>query len=153
MPDIEKLIESTKFALAQVLDEELCLSLSPAKEEISQDINLNFTQSIAWASQVIDIKKRQFKEKMQNALDELKVNLVRSIIEKEASEKSKYEVIVMELKSGELVELHEGDIVIRYRTYNTVPNIPFGCSNSPNYVQIKVEREVVVLRPVVEAQQ
>lgn len=145
MPDIEKLIESTKLTLAKILDD--YLRLPPAEE-------------IAWASEILNIKKGRFKEKMKNALDELKADLVRSIVEEEASAKSKYEVVFLKTRDElipvkpeqvfegtqfhgrvrKIIDLQEGDIPISYQTYLSI------CSGRAN----EMVQEIVVLRPVAE---
>jgi len=173
MPDIDKLIEAAKLRLAKILDEDLNL---PNVDDTDVRRNaragifphLDFTQSIAWASQVLGIKKLQFKEKIEDALDELKVELVRSIVEGEAREKNKYEVVFLKLKSElipikpeqvlngpqygqtrEVIDLQEGDIPISYQSYVSM----FSCGSSSGRAGAEGQqlvREVVVLRPIVE---
>jgi hypothetical protein len=146
--NVIELIESTKFALAKTLDDEL--RISPAKEEVVKDINLNFTQSIMWASQILDIKKGRFKEKMDGVLNELKVALVRSIID-ESSTKNRYEVVFLKTKSKfilgqvrEIIELRDGDIPVEYRTYLSV------CSGSASEMVMEAvaEGEVIPVVPI-----
>jgi len=173
MPDIDKLIEAAKLRLAKILDEDLNL---PNVEDTEVRRNaragifphLDFTQSIAWASQVLGIKKLQFKEKIEDALDELKVELVRSIVEGEAREKNKYEVVFLKLKSElipikpeqvlngrpqygqtrEVIDLQEGDIPISYQSY--VSMFSCGSGSGPGAGGQQLVREVVVLRLIVE---
>ncbi|MFH0903612.1 MAG: hypothetical protein V1854_00280 [Methanobacteriota archaeon] len=128
MPDILKLIESTKLTLAQVLDMEL---YQPVKEELRQ---YDITHSL-------EVKKEQFKNRMEEVLNELKVELVRSIVE-EASEKSKYEkyemIFLKAGQAGRIIDLQEGDIPISYQTYLSM------CSGRAS----EMVQEIVVLRPV-----
>jgi len=172
MVDIEKIIEAAKLRLAKILDEDLNL---PNVEDTEVRRNaragifphLDFTQSIAWASQSLDIKKLQFKEKIEDALDELKVELVRSIVEGEAREKNKYEVVFLKLKSElipikpeqvlngpqygqtrEVIDLQEGDIPISYQSY--VSMFSCGSGSGPGAGGQQLVREVVVLRLIVE---
>ena len=163
MPDIDKLIEAAKLRLAKILDEDLNL---PNVEDTDVRRNAR-TQSIAWASQVLGIKKLQFKEKIEDALDELKVELVRSIVEGEAREKNKYEVVFLKLKSEliptkpeqvlngpqygqtrEVIDLQEGDIPISYQSY--VSMFSCGSGSGPGAGGQQLVREVVVLRLIVE---
>jgi len=164
MPDIEKIIKAAKLRLAKILDEDL----RNAQAEIFP--HLNFTQS-AWASQVLGIKKLQFKEKMEDALDELKIELVRSIVEGEAQVKNRYEVVFLKLKpelipikpeqvlegpqygqTREVIDLQDGDIPISYQTYLSMFCTGSSSGTAPTGGQ-QLVHEVVVLRPVVEVQQ
>ncbi len=165
MPDIAKLIEGAKAKLAKMLDEEFYL-LGPAFFLLSiastkQHINLNCTQLIAWASQNLEIRKLQCKSKMETVLDELKVELMRGIVEREALAKNKYEVVFLKLKSHfcdssgmssqmrEVIDLQEGDIPISYQTYMSMFCTGSSSGTAPTGGQ-QIVREVVVLRPVVE---
>jgi len=176
MSDIEKIIKAAKLRLAKILDEDLNL-LNEEDTDVRRNAqagifpHLNFTQSIAWASQVLGIKKLQFKEKMEDALDELKIELVRSIVEGEAQVKNRYEVVFLKLKpelipikpeqvlegpqygqTREVIDLQDGDIPISYQTYLSMFCTGSSSGTAPTGGQ-QLVHEVVVLRPVVEVQQ
>jgi len=171
MPDIEKLIKAAKLRLAKILDEDLNLpnvddtDVRNARAGIFP--HLNFTQSIAWASQVLDIEKLQCKSKMEDTLDELKIELVCGMVEGEALAKNKYEVAFLKLKSElipikpeqvlegpqygqvrEVIDLQEGDIPISYQSY--VSMFSSGSSSGSGAGGQQLVREVVVLRLIEE---
>jgi hypothetical protein len=132
--DIEKLIDSTKFKLAQILDEQL---YQPVKEELKQ---YDVTHSLG-------IKKEMFKERMERVLDDLKTELLLSELEK--SPKNKFKVLFLKTQKpdGSEVELQESDIPIGYRTYLS----GFVSGSSSGTVPIggqEMVHEVIVLRPV-----
>ncbi len=126
MTNIEKLIENTKLALAEMLDRVL---YEPVKDDL---IRLNLRSddhSLIECSEV-------FKADMRTALDELKVELVRGELEKEAPTTNKYKVVPVALLD-DIIELQEGDIPVYYRSHTS--NI----SGMHHVI-------VVVLRPVAE---
>jgi len=163
MPDIEKIIEATKRSLEQILDEAVHL---PEVENM-QGINFDFKQSIAWASQYLGVEKEPFKVKIREALNDLKIDLVRGIVEESALAKNKYEVVFLKLKSElipikpeqvlegpqygqtrEVIDLQEGDIPISYQSY--VSMFSCGSGSGPGVGGQQLVREVVVLRLIVE---
>ena len=162
MPDIEKLIEGAKAKLAKILDQELHL---PKVEDT--DVHLDFKQSMAWASQALDIEKLQCKSMMEDALDELKVELVCGMVEGEALAKNKYEVVFLKTRpelipikpeqvlegpqygqTREVIDLQEEDIPISYQTY--MSGFVTGLSSGIAPTAGQIVREVIVLRPIVE---
>jgi len=106
----------------------------------------------------------------EDALDELKVELVRGIVEESALEKNKYEVVFLKTKpelpitpeqvlngpqygkTREVIDLQEGDIPISYQTYLSWFVTGSSSGTAPTGGQ-QLVHEVVVLRPVVEVQQ
>ena len=142
-PNIEKLIEGAKANLAKILDEQMYISTG----KLNLPLQLDFEQSIAWASQELDIKKHQCKNKMEAALDDLKVQMVRSIVEEGAPAKSIYEVVYLKINSG-FIELQEGDIPISYQAYQSM--FSSGSSSGTGGGGQELVREIIVLRPVPE---
>jgi hypothetical protein len=171
MPDIEKLIESTKFAIAEKFEYEFRVGTA----EIVQSVLRQYADRQDKSETVIvnkrdvrtiEYRNKSFKESMEKILNDLKVELVRSIVKKEAPTKSKYEVVVLKVKSElipikpeqyleekqfgqmrEIIDLQESDIPISYQVHSE----PW--RTGARSITELIVWEVVVLRPVAEAQQ
>jgi len=158
-PNIEKLIEDTKRTLAEMYGRELNMATAKSVQVALRQYtdrdnvpNENTVRINEYGASLLEHSIKSFKEQVEKILNDLKAELV---VEEGTQAKNKYEIVFIKIQSIPfgIIDLQNGDIPIGYQTYMSAVCTGSSSGTFPRAHTggEQVVREVIVLRPVLEA--